>query len=192
MLSGGPLGTVLGYLSPAGLPQSLWLSDLAEILERAARCLGLSRAVCMADFIIRDVGDPILLELAPRPGGDCLPQLLRHAAGFDMLGLTLDFAECKPINIPPGGDWEQMVGLRIHVRREGVIRAIDAHQAQEDHRVREVSIIRQVGHKVLLPPEDYSSWLLGHVIFHPAPGLDVEAQCGEILEGVKIMIASAS
>ena len=188
LLSDGPLGTVLGYLAPASLPQSLLLSDLACILERAAQCLGLSRAICMADFIIPDEGEPILLELAPRPGGDCLPHLLRHAAGFDMLELTLDFAECKPISIPPGGGWEQMVGLRIHARREGVVEAIDSRQAREDHRVREVHIARRVGHHVVLPPGDYSSWLLGHIIFRPTPGLEVEAQCGEILDGVKITI----
>ncbi|MBC8372188.1 MAG: hypothetical protein H8E53_01230 [Planctomycetes bacterium] len=108
-----------------------------------------------------------------------------------MLELTLDFAECKPIGVPPGGDWKQMVGLRIYARREGVVRAIDAQQAREDHRVREVHIIRRIGHKVVLPPGDYSSWLLGHVIFRPAPDLDVEAQCGEILDGVKVTIAGA-
>ena len=190
LLSDGPLGTVLGYLTPAELPQALSRSDLTMVLERAVRCLGLSRAVCMVDFIVRDGGEPVLLELAPRPGGDCLPHLLRYAAGFDTLELTLDFAECKPISFPPAADWDQTVGLRIHAWREGIVRAIDAQQLRDDRRVREVHIARRIGHKVVLPPRDYSSWLLGHVIFHPTPGLDVEAQCGELLGGIKVTIES--
>ena len=186
LLSDGPMGTVLAYVVPAAIPPSLLPSDLAEILGRAARSLELSRALCMADFIVPDGGRPVLLELAPRPGGDCLPHLLRHAAGLDMLELTLDVAEGKGITIPPGEDWERMVGLRIHARREGVVRSIDVQTLQQDPRVREVHIIRQPGHNVVLPPGDYGSWLLGHVIFRPAPGLDVEAQCRQLLAEVRL------
>lgn len=184
--SDGPLGTVLAYLVPARMPQSLLQSDLANVLGRAASSLGLSRALCMADFIVGEGGRPVLLELAPRPGGDCLPHLLWHAAGIDMLGLTLDFSEGRSIGAPPDEDWETMVGLRIHAWREGVVRAIDVQQVRNDPRVREVHIIRQAGHNVVLPPGDYGSWLLGHVIFRPAPGLDVEAQCHELLGDVRV------
>ena len=184
LLPDGPSGTVLAYLVPARMPYSL--SALADILGRAANSLGLSRALCMADFIVRDGGQLVLLELAPRPGGDCLPHVLRYAAGLDMLELTLDFAEGKPISVPTGGDWVQMVGLRIHARREGAVRTIDVQQASQDPRVREVHIIRQVGHNVVLPPRDYSSWLLGHVIFRPTPEIDLEAQCHELLGKIHV------
>jgi len=186
LLHDGPSGTVLGYVVPAMMPPLLLPSDLANVLGRAASSLGLSRALCMADFIVREGGCPVLLEVAPRPGGDCLPHLLRHAAGIDMLKLTLDFAEGRSIMPPAGEDWTPMVGLRIHARREGVVRSVDVEQVRNDPRVREVRIIRQAGHNVVLPPEDYGSWLLGHVIFRPTPGLDVEAQCHELLADIHV------
>ena len=75
--SRGPFGTTLGYLLPAELPISMDADDMLQTLALSAGALGLVRAVCMLDFIIHK-NQMVLLELAPRPGGDCLPFLLRR------------------------------------------------------------------------------------------------------------------
>ena len=41
---------------------------------------------------------------------------------------------------------------------------------------------------IILPPSDYDSWLLGHIIFTPETGADSELECGTIcgMIGVEI------
>ncbi|MBI9091692.1 MAG: hypothetical protein JEZ12_20985 [Desulfobacterium sp.] len=46
----------------------------------------------MVDFIIRN-HQPVLIEMPPRPGGDCLPFLLLEAVDLDIIRLALDFYE---------------------------------------------------------------------------------------------------
>ena len=96
---GGQTGTTVAYEVPGSLPAGLPVEGLPAQLRRAAHAIGLRRALCMVDFIVRE-GKPYLLELTPRPGGDCLPWLIRESSGLDMLGLTLEFARGLEITLP--------------------------------------------------------------------------------------------
>ncbi len=85
-----PFGTIRGYILPASLPGYFTRTLLPRALLAGARALGLTRSICMADFILRD-GRILFLEMTPRPGGDCLPYLLRRSWGLDILGLSHRF-----------------------------------------------------------------------------------------------------
>ncbi|RJX33955.1 MAG: ATP-grasp domain-containing protein [Desulfarculus sp.] len=174
-----PVGTIQAYLLPAPLPAGLSWQGLTVQLEAAALALGLSRAIGMADLMVAG-GAAYLIELTPRPGGDCLPPLIERSSGLDMLGLTLDFAAGRPIALPAPEQWQTLVGLRLFARQEGVIRRLDAGRLGQDRRVRECSLRRGPGDRVVLPPRDYDSRLLGQVIFAPTPGASVEQQCQEL------------
>jgi len=89
----------------------------------------------MADLMVAE-GRAYLIELTPRPGGDCLPPLIMHSSSLDMLGLTLDFAASRPIIWPAPEEWQAMVGLRLFAKQEGVIRKLDLNRLQQDSRVR--------------------------------------------------------
>jgi len=160
-------GTTLAYLLPAELPDGLDRTCLAERLRSASRALGIDRAVCMVDFIVRDK-QPCFLELTPRPGGDCLPPLIMRSCGLDMLGLALDFAEGRPITVPPESEWSRLVGARMFAATRGTIRRLNTTAVTAHPGVAECYLKRATGHVVKLPPEDYDSWLLGHVIFRPS------------------------
>jgi biotin carboxylase len=190
-LPGSPFGTIHGYDVPAELPSSLSLSHLDDTLQQAARSLGLRRSLCMVDFIVAPDG-PVMLELAPRPGGDCLPQLIRHAGGIDMLGMALDVAEGRSIHVPPPSRWKRRAAVRIHARQSGALRSIDVTQVKTDPRVREIALSRQPGNMVMMPPEDYDLWVLGYIIFRPDPARDVGVQCEELRAGVRITIEGAA
>ncbi|OGR48681.1 MAG: hypothetical protein A3J80_13110, partial [Desulfobacula sp. RIFOXYB2_FULL_45_6] len=87
-----PFGTIQGYILPCDLPLSITESRFHDILFRSATALGIKRGICMVDFIIS--GETVtLIEMTPRPGGDCLPHMLKECAGLDMLKISLDFAE---------------------------------------------------------------------------------------------------
>jgi len=172
-------GTITAYVVPADLPEKIDCEQFKFMLAKAAHIMGFKRAICMVDFIVHQ--DRVyLLEITPRPGGDCLPRLISYSCGLDMIGLALDFAEGKPVSISEALHWEILVGLRILAKRSGVIRSIDDHVIVRDSRVRECFILRSTKHKVIFPPDDYESRLLGHVIFKPVSSKCIEQECFEI------------
>lgn len=187
----GPFGTIHGYEVPAALPAGLSRAQLADVLHRAARAVGLSRSVCMADFIVTP-GGPLMLELAPRPGGDCLPDLIRRAGGVDVIDLALDAAEGRPIHLPPAGRWKRHVAVRIHAAQRGTIHHIDTREVAADPRVCQITLIRRKGHRVVLPPEHYDLWVLGFFIFRPDPKRPVATQCEDLLARVRIVMEDAA
>jgi biotin carboxylase len=187
----GPFGTVQAYLVPADLPESTSRAQLEALLARAAQALGLSGVICMVDFIMGPSG-PVLLEMAPRPGGDCLPALIQQAGGVNMLGRTLDRAEGHDVTVLPPGQWRTCAGMKLYADCEGVLAGVDTRETQADPRVLEIHVNRHAGHRVVLPPLDYNRWILGHLIFAPTPDRPVESQCEELLQTVRVTMAETS
>ena len=172
-------GTVKAYLLVNELPPEIDPGEFSLQAGQAARALGLSRAICMLDFIVAH-GRAVMLEMTPRPGGDCLPSLERLSSGFDMLGYALDFAEGREADPPPSGSWQNLVGLHLLATQTGIVRAIDIRDLRGDPRVLECRLTAGPGHRVLMPPEDYDSRRLGHAIFKPSSPEKVEEECLEL------------
>ena len=182
-----PFGTAKAYSLPAVWPEELESGPFEMTLQRSARALGIERAICMLDFFIRD-GRVVLLEMAPRPGGDCLPPLLRCCCQRDVLQLMMDFACRKPLDWKPAAPHSPMVGLRLHAPAEGVLVGIDDRELRRDPRVREINLTRPPGHIIKRPPEDYDAWLLGHVLFVPDADRDVASQCRELHDRLRVEV----
>lgn len=180
-------GTTRAYVLPSRLPQPLQIDPFRLQLRNAARALGLNRALCMVDFIVHE-GVAYLLEMTPRPGGDCIPQTIFQSCGLDMLGLALDFAEGKPIALPAPSSWVKMVGLRLMAPQNGIIKNIGDRALRRDPRVKELHLKRRPGQRVALPPDDYESRLLGHVIFKPATPQSIETECAELESKLSVEI----
>jgi biotin carboxylase len=181
-----PFGTIRGYIIEASLPEEIEEQMFERILLHGAEALGIRRAVCMADFMICG-SEVVLLEMTPRPGGDCLPFLLRHSMNLDILKLNLDFAREIHVNISGLKNPKTCAGLRIHAEKSGVLQKIDARKLSLDPRVLEIHLPRRKGHIVCMPPEDYESWLLGHIIFSPDES-DLESQLDELSNKLKVDI----
>ena len=175
----GPVGTTLAYILPEALPAQMTEQEFRKELCHAANTLGIKRSLCMVDFIIHN-GRICLLELTPRPGGDCLPWLLRLSSGLDMLGLALDVAEGGRFSVPSPQKHRRLVGLRLFASQAGTIKKIDTRRLDRNPAVIEILIKRQPGHQVRLPPEDYDSRNFGHLIFVPDDKMSIEEQCGRL------------
>ncbi len=182
---GLPFGTTLAYEVPARLPGWLPIESLRELLYEAATALGLSRALCMVDFVISRE-EVVFLELTPRIGGDCLPPLVKKCSGLDTIGLALDFATDRNQDIPQFDQWQKNIGFRLFAPHSGVLTGIDTSALKSDTRVKEIFVKRREGHVVVMPPENYDSWLLGHVIFSIAEDDDVTAQVEYLRDNIKI------
>lgn len=182
-------GTVMAYFVPAALPARLGEGILQATLLKAVQSLGMRRALCMVDFFLQ--GERvILLELAPRPGGDCLPQLIRRSCGCDMLGLALDFAEGRPVCPPEPEQWRPLVGLRLFAPRPGTIASLDASALRDDPRVLEVALRHGPGHRVVFPPGDYGSRVLGHAVFSPSAAAPPGEECLELMGKLTVTYAA--
>jgi len=173
-------GTALAYRVPGTLPSALSVASLTRQLLAASRALGLGRAVCMVDFIARG-HEALLLELTPRPGGDCLPPLLLRSAGLDTIGAALDVAEGLPVCAVPASRFRQLVGLRWLASEAGVLGRLDTSRLLQIPCVEECYVKHRPGHCVTLPPMDYDSRILGHVIFRPSAGADIDSQCRQLV-----------
>jgi len=179
--------TTAAYIVPAELPTEIPSPVFLDQLYRAATALGLDRALCMVDFIVWQ-GKAYLLELTPRPGGDCLPWLIQQCCGLDMIGLALDMAQGRNISTLPRQNWKTLVGLRLFAQHGGTVKEIDQGDLRQDPRVQEAFIKRRPGHKVVLPPNDYDSRLFGHVIFRPTTNASLEAECVELASKFRVVM----
>jgi len=185
-----PFGTTRAYIMPASLPRHFTETLLSRALSEGARALALTRSLCMADFIIRD-DRIVFLEMTPRPGGDCLPYLLRRTCSLDILGLAIDFAAYRPVSLPNTDRMPPHVGVRLHAEKAGILKHLEAGDLLEDPGVLEVHFPRHPGHEIILPPADYDTWLLGHIIFSPASGADPESECNTLCKRIIVEIEQA-
>lgn len=185
----GPFGTTMGYVLVDTLPQGIDLERFCRYLAQGAGALGINRSICMADFMVHR-GEIILLEIAPRPGGDCLPALIRSALQLDILALNLDVAQKRPLRIGPFRPSQPFVGLRIHARQGGIFRRINCEAVEGNPRIKEINIVRHPGDIIRMPPEDYDSFLLGNIIFTPENGMDLMSECSRLLDGLAVEIES--
>jgi biotin carboxylase len=185
--SDGPFGTTMGYELVDTLPQGIELGKFCRYLAQGAGALGIDRSICMVDFMVHN-GEIVLLEIAPRPGGDCLPALIRNALQLDILALTLDVAQKRPLRIGPFQPPQHTVGLRIHARQGGIFRHIDWAAIEGNPRIKEINVLRRAGDIIRMPPEDYDSFLLGNIIFIPENGMDLKDECRRLLDSLAVEI----
>lgn len=187
--SDGPFGTTMGYELVDALPQEIDLGRFCGYLAQGAGALGIKRSICMVDFMV-DNGKIVFLEIAPRPGGDCLPALIRSALQLDILALTLDVAQKRPLRIGPFRPSQPVVGLRIHACQGGIFRRINWAAIQGNPRIKEINVVRHAGDIVRMPPEDYESFILGNIIFIPEYGTDLRNECRRLLDSLAVEIES--
>jgi hypothetical protein len=139
----------------------------------------------MADFIVSK-NTIYLLEITPRLGGDCIPQLIMASSGLDTISLALNFSVGKFVKIPEKSKWKTRVGVRIFALSAGVVQNIDAGALCGDDAIISSYFKAYPGFRVELPPKDYDSRVLGHVIFRPDPVRTIESQCKSIVSKIKI------
>jgi len=177
-------GTTLAYQLLYGF-EDFSEVDFLDLLKKAAMCLGLERTLGMADFKINQ-GKVYFLEITPRLGGDCLPWLIQEGCNFDVFQAALDFAQTKPINVSSKDAWQPLVGLKLFSSKAGIIKKLNVSALCNDKRIIKYFLKKQAGDNIQLLPYDYDSHVLGHVIFKPSVGRNLEEECLEISNKVFI------
>ncbi len=181
-------GTIMAYELVDFPRGNVSPKNFEALLMKAARALGIERGICMLDFIVTETGAS-LLEMTPRPGGDCLPWLIEKGMNLDILSLNITLSAEPEFQFQPSRRFSPLVGLRIHAHRAGILKDIDTSRLMADSRVREVYIKHKPGHVIHLPPEDYDSWNLGHILFKPSTLISCEKQSLHLLSLLTVNIA---
>ena len=183
-------GTIMAYELVDFPRGNISPKNFERLLMKAARALGIKSGICMLDFIVTETGAS-LLEMTPRPGGDCLPWLIEKGMNLDILSLNIKLSAQPAFTFQPSRRFSPLVGLRIHAHRAGTLKDIDTSRLMADSRVREVYIKHKPGHMIQLPPADYDSWNLGHILFKPSTLLSCETQSLQLLSLLNIDINHA-
>jgi biotin carboxylase len=117
------LAGLVGAYFPARVSPAL-RAKLLDTYRRGALALGVERGIVMVDSIL--AGDtPYLLEMALRPGGDCLPDLCILATGYDPIQAACQVALGQAPQVPDLEHSAPLAALHLLSAQGGLIRAID-------------------------------------------------------------------
>jgi S-sulfo-L-cysteine synthase (3-phospho-L-serine-dependent) len=165
-----PYFVAIGHDHPARLP-----AGAAALIERfaldACAALGLTWGPLHVELRFEPAsandrnGRVHLIEVNPRLAGGCVPELVRHATGIDLIQATVDAAAGRAPALAPA--WASTGALAASLRfvlaqggRLGHVPATASFLA--DPRVRDVTLYRQPGDP-LVPVGDFHD-RIGHVI----------------------------
>lgn len=181
-------GITAAYLLLDAPPPAIDTIHLQDVFLRSCKTLGITNAICMMDFFIKGK-EIFLLETAPRPGGDCIPFLLEKTSGLNMLKAALDFSVNPGISFGSFSGTGAYLGIRIIADRAGIFETVDVSPLENEKCVKNISISRKKGSEILLPPEDYDSWILGYIIAECTNAEAPEQQVKELLGKIHCKIS---
>ena len=99
---------------------------LTSEIQRLITLLGMKTCVYNIETRVSTNGKPYIMELTPRGGGNRLCEMLRYAAGVDMItAITRAIVGDEPIHIeqkPYNGHWAEII---LHADESGVFEALE-------------------------------------------------------------------
>lgn len=185
---GQTFGSILAYTFPPSYPEGFTYRSLSHVLLKASRALGFTWGHFMVDFIIQD-GEPIMLEMTPRPGGDSIPDLVGMATGWDLIGIYLDMVSgrVKSSTILPLPS-QSFASVHLYANNSGIITHLDVSQIFSLPWVKGVVLKKNVGDKIRLPPYDYDNRLLGYCIVSIEPRWNMASIHRTIQERLQVSV----
>lgn len=129
------------------------LAQVAPVAAAAVKALGITDGVQHVEMRLVD-GQPRLIEVNSRIGGDMIGHLVRLATGIDLPRAAADVACGRAPNLTPTR--HQAAGIRmLSPTASGTITEQQINQPFAAHTpwLRQVQWIRKVGDPLLLPPE---------------------------------------
>lgn len=162
-----------GHAVPARLPGGLD-DRVRDVVRAALKAVGFDHGIAHTELILTAEG-PKVVEVNPRPAGDCILDLIRLVCGIDLYDTAADLALGRPVDLDALTDTActGAAAIRFLTAEPGVVRRIDgvaAVSAQLDHRRERLVLLTRAGDRA----DDVSSNLHrpGYVV---AVGPDTQA-----------------
>ena len=99
-LGAPPLAMTIAHTMPAGLPAAV-ADTVRSIVDKLCARLGYQRGPLNLDMVVTPDGEPFIIELGLRTGGNGLDDLVRHCYGVDPVGAALQAAVGQPFELSP-------------------------------------------------------------------------------------------
>lgn len=173
---------------PAGLPPDV-VDTTRSILDKVCTRLDYQRGPLNADFIVTPDGEPYILELGLRTGGNGTDDMIRLCYGVDPIRAAVQAAVGAPIELSPHPPrpvrWlvvaAGQAGTLVSVSGEAAARAIPE--------VAELVVLARPGQPVR-PYQDVAD-RLGWFVLHAAATAELDAAADRVAATLRFEIADA-
>lgn len=130
---------------PYNMPQEVQDKVHAEI-QRLITLLGMKTTTYNFDLRIDKDYNVYLMEIAPRDGGNYIPQIIRYATGVDLVECSVKAAMGEKIDTTgfgkPSGYWAYFA---VHSLKDGVLDRVVIDEAVEKNNIVENYILKKAG-----------------------------------------------
>ena len=113
----------------------------AEV-QRALRLLGMRIGAYNVEYLIRENGEILILEIGPRAGGNLIPDILHLATGFDLAGAVVRQAVDDPIPEITNNENGCFASYILHADRDGLFDGIECSEGFRDRIVQQELFVR--------------------------------------------------
>ena len=133
---------------PYNMPQ--WVQDKVHgEIQRLISLLGMKTTTYNFDLRIDKDYNVYLMEVAPRDGGNYIPQIIRYATGVDLAECSVLAAMGEPIDTSrfgsPSGYWAYYA---VHSLRDGILESIEIDEDVLRNNIVENHILRNPGDQI--------------------------------------------
>ncbi|PRH79808.1 carboxylase [Streptomyces solincola] len=182
----GPYFTDVHYTTPSSLPSDV-RRRVAALAAAAHRAVGLDTGAAHTEFKVGADGTARILETAARIGGGPVYQSVRLSTGVDLVTAVLDLARGRTPDLTGRAEPVPTGFYLFFAERAGRIRAITGvEEARLDPRVQEISLYREAGDTVDVPPRVWQSH--GHVVFTAGSGGEIARTFGELSRSIRFKL----
>lgn len=130
---------------PYNMPESVHNSIHNEI-QRLITLLGMKSSTYNFDIRIDKDYNVFLMEIAPRSGGNYIPDIIKYATGIDMVEYAVKMSMGEKVEFPntitPSGYWSYYA---IHSYKDGILERIDINESVLENNVIENHIVNKPG-----------------------------------------------
>lgn len=133
---------------PYNMPEKIQENVHREI-QRLVKLLGMQTCTYNFDMRIDDEFNVYLMEVAPRDGGNYIPQIIKYATGVDLIEYSVKAAmgeKIEPIrNVALNGYWSYYA---VHSLENGVLDYIDIDSTVIENNIVENHILKNSGDRI--------------------------------------------
>lgn len=124
-------------------------NKIHDEIQRLLTLLGMRTSTYNFDIRIDKEFNVYLMEIAPRDGGNYIPQVIQHATGVDLVECSIKAAMGEKIDIPtqinPEGYWAYYA---VHSLKDGILKQVIINSEVEKKYIVENHLIVKTGDKI--------------------------------------------